>query len=53
METNRGFNEKINTQLLNKTKILEKKIKNFSKSNRKLVNRIEQEETEKRGLETK
>lgn len=53
MEANIGFNEKINTQLLNKTKILEMKIKNFSKSNRKLFNRMEQEETEKQGLETK
>lgn len=34
-----------------KTEILEMKIKNFSKSNRKLFNRMEQEETEKRGLE--
>lgn len=51
MEANIGFNEKIITQLLNKPEILEMKIKNFSKSNRKLHNRMEQEETEKWGLE--
>lgn len=48
-----GFSEKINTQLLNKTEILEMKNENLSMWNRKLHNRMEQEENRKAGLEYK